>query len=139
MKREISAGVVIYRKTKEGLKFLLLYHGGRYWNFPKGKLEKEEDSYAAALREIKEETGLRPRDLTFSKKFKVYDRYIFTQRKRKIFKIVVYFLAETKKPIIRISFEHQGFGWFSYREALRMLIYQNQKDILNKAFKVLAS
>jgi len=82
---------------------------------------------------------LRPGDLTFSKKFKVYDRYIFTQQKRKIFKIVVYFLAETKNPIIRISFEHQGFGWFSHREALRMLIYQNQKNILNKAFKVLFS
>ncbi|PIR06185.1 diadenosine tetraphosphate hydrolase [Candidatus Jorgensenbacteria bacterium CG_4_10_14_0_8_um_filter_39_13] len=137
--REISAGIIIFRKTKEGPKFLLLYHGGRYWNFPKGKLEKEEDSYTAALREIKEETGLRPGDLTFSKKFKVYDRYIFTQQKRKIFKIVVYFLAETKNPIIRISFEHQGFGWFSHREALRMLIYQNQKNILNKAFKVLFS
>ena len=60
--REISAGIIIFRKTKEGPKFLLLYHGGRYWNFPKGKLEKEEDSYTAALREIKEETGLRPGD-----------------------------------------------------------------------------
>ena len=64
--KEISAGIIIYRKTLEGVKFLLLYHGGGYWNFPKGKIEAEEKSFQAALREIREETGLIKQDLKFT-------------------------------------------------------------------------
>jgi len=134
MSREISAGIIIYRKTKEGPKFLLLYHGGRYWNFPKGKLDKGEKSFKAALREVKEETGLGGDDLRFKKWFKVYDKYIFTSRGHKIFKIVVYYLAESVKSEVKISKEHGGYGWFLYREALRMLIYKNLKNNLKLAY-----
>src|SRR5579863_10064232 len=30
--REISAGIVVFRRTPEGPRFLILYHGGEYWN-----------------------------------------------------------------------------------------------------------
>ena len=53
MAKQISAGIVIYRRDKDGIKFLLLYHGGRYWNFAKGKLEETERSFEAAIREVK--------------------------------------------------------------------------------------
>ena len=134
---QISAGIIIFRKTQEGPKFLLLYHGGKYWNFPKGKLKKEENSYNAALREIKEETGLGRPDLHFNPRFKVHDRYIFTENKQKIFKIVIYFLAETRNPIIKISKEHQGYGWFLYRDATRMLTHENLKQNLKKANEII--
>ena len=70
MTKEISAGIIIYRKTEDGLKFLLLYHGRGYWNFPKGKIESEERSFQTALREIKEETGLSRDDLKLNQHFK---------------------------------------------------------------------
>ncbi|MBI4994923.1 NUDIX domain-containing protein, partial [Candidatus Peregrinibacteria bacterium] len=69
MVKEISAGIIIYRKTSEGIKFLLLYHGGRYWNFPKGKLDQGEKSFRAALREVKEETGLSSNELRLKEWF----------------------------------------------------------------------
>lgn len=134
---EISAGIIIFRKTKDGPKFLLLYHGGKYWNFPKGKLEKEESSYMAAVREIKEETGLGRHDLKFNPRFKVYDRFIFTQKRQKVFKTVIYFLAETRNPIIKISKEHQGYGWFLHSDGARMLIYQNLKQNLKMAYDII--
>jgi len=135
--REVSAGIIIYRKTNEGPKFLLLYQRGCYWNFPKGKLEKEENSWVAALREIKEETGLTRQDLKFNTNFKVHDRYIYSRQKQKIFKTVVYFLAETRNPIIKISKEHQGYAWFLYGDAQRMLIHKNLKDNLKKAYDLI--
>ena len=58
MKKVISAGIIIFRKVKGDCKFLLLYHGHNYWNFPKGKLEATERSWQAALREVREDTGL---------------------------------------------------------------------------------
>ncbi|MBI3114736.1 MAG: NUDIX domain-containing protein, partial [Candidatus Harrisonbacteria bacterium] len=49
MKKTVSAGIIIFRRTKEGLKYLLLYVGRGYWNFPKGKIEKAERSWQTAL------------------------------------------------------------------------------------------
>ena len=136
--KELSAGIIIYRRTKEGPKFLLLYHGGRYWNFPKGKIDDssgKETTFKAAVREVKEETGLLSRDLRFNNRFKSYDKYVFTQKGKKIFKTVVYYLAETKKREIKISKEHSGFGWFLYKDALRMLLYSNLKNNIRKVYE----
>lgn len=140
--RQISAGVIVYRLTKEGVKFLLLYHGGSYWNFPKGKIQtgegEPETTFRAALRELKEETGLQPKDLQFNRNFKVYDRYIFRLGKEKVFKTVYYYLARTRQLEIRISpREHEGYGWFLYRDAIKMLRHQNLKNNLKKAFDLI--
>jgi len=142
--REISAGIIIYKKTKEGLRFLILYHGHNYWNFPKGKIEKEEKSFEAALREVKEETGLSRNDLRFNEYFKTYEKFVFWRRLKnknvKVFKIVIFYLAESKKSQIKISKEHQGYGWFSYKEALKILSkYKDSQKVLNEAYRLLKS
>ena len=145
---EISAGIIIYRRTKEGPKFLILYHGGRYWSFPKGKIEikldpekdgssKRETAFRAALREVREETGLTGKDLKLQERFKTYDRYIYTRDKKKIFKIVIYYLAESRKREIKISDEHEGYGWFLHRDAQRILIHKNLKDNLKNAYDII--
>lgn len=136
--REISAGIIIYRKTLEGNKFLLLYHGRGYWNFPKGKIESEEKSFQAAVRETKEETGLGRVDLKFANNFKAYEKFSFWRRvgekNAKIFKIVIFYLAETKKREIRISEEHGGYAWFTYKEALKILSkHKDSQRVLTQA------
>ena len=142
MSKEISAGIIIYRKTPEGLKFLILYHGHNYWNFPKGKIESEERSFQTALREVKEETGLTRNDLIFNENFKAYEKFTFWRRlgnkNVKVFKIVIFYLAETKKSQIKISQEHEGYGWFTYKEALRILSkYKDSQKVLTQAYKFL--
>src|ERR1700677_4848650 len=101
--REISAGIVVFRRTPEGPKFLILYHGGAYWNFPKGHIEGEEKDLAAALRETKEEAGLPSRDLRVLPNFKAYERFSFRRDGHGIFKIVIFYLAETRTRDIKIS------------------------------------
>lgn len=62
---EISAGLLVYRKTDRGPEFLLVHPGGPFWknkdvaawSIPKGLVEAEEDLRAAASREFAEETG----------------------------------------------------------------------------------
>ena len=133
MNREFSAGIIIYRTTKERPKFLLLYSGGDYWNFPKGKLEEGERSFRAALREIWEETGFRPRDLQFKNWFRVEDRFTYVRDRQKIYKTVTYYLAETRNPEVRVKIvseshsgeRHEGYGWFLYRDAIRMVTAPN--------------
>ena len=54
-----AAGGLVTRDTDHGPE-LVLVHRPAYddWSFPKGKLERGEDELDAALREVKEETGL---------------------------------------------------------------------------------
>src|SRR3989338_6807649 len=120
-KKEISAGFIVFRRTEEGPKFLLLYHGHNYWNFPKGKMEGTERIIQTALREVQEETGLKNSEIKLKKNFKTKERFSFKDKinKDKIFKVVTFYLAETKQPVIKISKEHQGYGWFLYSEAKR--------------------
>lgn len=136
--REISAGIVVFRRTQEGPKFLILYHGGNYWNFPKGHIEKEENDLAAALRETKEEAGLSARDLRIVQNFKAYERFTFRRGGQSIFKIVIFYLAETRTREVKISYEHQGYGWFTYREANKILgRYRDSQKVLRQAFDFL--
>ena len=57
-----AAGCVVWRKNDREPEVLLI-HRPRWsdWSFPKGKLDLGETQMSAALREVKEETGLRVR------------------------------------------------------------------------------
>lgn len=138
--KEISAGIIIYQRTREGLKFLLLYHGHGYWNFPKGKIESEEKSFQAAIRETREETGLSVKDLRVLRNFKTYERFTFRRQGKTVYKVVIFYLAESKKWNIRLSSEHQGYAWLLWPEASRFLgkykdslkVLKNANDFLKK-------
>ncbi len=60
-----SAGILLYRKTKNKLQFFLVHPGGPFfknkdagaWSIPKGEFLDDEDPLAAAKREFEEETG----------------------------------------------------------------------------------
>jgi len=62
---EKSAGVLMYRRTGRAIELLLVHPGGPFWakkddgawTIPKGLMEANEDSQAAARREFAEETG----------------------------------------------------------------------------------
>lgn len=138
MPREISGGIIIYKKMKDrdnkvDIKYLLLYHGHGYWNFPKGKIEGDERSYEAAIREVGEETGIPAENLRAERNFRVADKYIYQREGAKIFKIVIFFLAQTYKAEIKLSPEHEGYGWFLFKDAQKILRHRNIKIILKQA------
>jgi predicted NUDIX family NTP pyrophosphohydrolase len=61
-----SAGLLMYRRSRGSLEFLLVHPGGPFWmkkdlgawSIPKGEYEAGEEPLAAAAREFEEETGL---------------------------------------------------------------------------------
>lgn len=60
-----SAGLVIYRRRGGSLEVFLVHPGGPYWknrdlgvwSIPKGLIDPDEEPLAAAIREVREETG----------------------------------------------------------------------------------
>jgi predicted NUDIX family NTP pyrophosphohydrolase len=67
-KQNVSAGLLLFRRTSGALEVFLAHPGGPFWanrdagawTIPKGLVETDEDLYAAACREFKEETGIDP-------------------------------------------------------------------------------
>jgi predicted NUDIX family NTP pyrophosphohydrolase len=63
-----SAGLLMYRTLNNQPEFFLVHPGGPYWvkknegawSIPKGLTESAEDPLDAAMREFKEETGIKP-------------------------------------------------------------------------------
>jgi predicted NUDIX family NTP pyrophosphohydrolase len=68
MTRNVAAGLLMCRKTREALNFFLVHPGGPYfrnkevavWTIPKGLPEAGEDLAETARREFFEETGIKP-------------------------------------------------------------------------------
>jgi 8-oxo-dGTP pyrophosphatase MutT (NUDIX family) len=135
---EKSAGAVIFRREGGNIYYLLLHYpsGSRkpksdYWDFPKGHIEKGEKEIETVKREVKEETGLT--DLEFVEGFKEWIKYFFKAEGKTVFKIVTFYLAKTKTKDVKISFEHIGYEWLVYQDALKRLTFDNAKEILKRA------
>ena len=62
----LSAGLLLYRRTTDGVEVLIAHMGGPFWSgkdehawsIPKGEYEPGEDPLAAARREFEEELGM---------------------------------------------------------------------------------
>jgi len=134
---EKSAGAVVFRKEGNKIYYLLLHYpsGARtprnYWDFPKGHIERGEKEIETVKREVKEETGLE--DIKFIEGFKKWVKYFFRFQGKTVFKIVIFYLVETKNKNVKISFEHIGYKWLPYKEALEQLLFKNAKEILEEA------
>ena len=135
MKKERSAGIVLYLEKPEGILFLLLNYPTGHWDFVKGKIEHGETEHETAVREAKEETGIA--DIEFIDGFEEEINYNFQYEGELIYKEVVFFLGKTKTEKITISHEHLDYSWLSYNDALEKTTYQNAKIILSKANNLL--
>ena len=132
---ERSAGAVLFNDIGSSRKYLLLRYPAGHWDFPKGNMEKGESEGQTVLREVKEETGLD--DVKLIDGFRRRIEYFYRRDRKSVHKEVVFLLAETKKDAVKLSFEHQAYGWFSFHEALERVTYNNSRRILQQARKYL--
>ncbi len=116
----------MYRKHKGELEVLLIQHkNGGHWAFPKGHVEKKETESETALREIREETGLKVKLDTGFRASVTYSP------KPDVMKDVVYFAAkaESDKPKAQPE-EVLEIRWEQPDRALELVTYGNDKEIL---------
>lgn len=131
MKKEKSCGAVLFRRAKGRILYLLLHYEAGHWDFPKGNQERGEQEGNTVTREIKEETGIT--DIKIINVFKHKINYFYRIKGKLINKEVSFYLAETNTKEVKISFEHTGFRWLDYKNAMERLTYRNSKELLERA------
>jgi len=130
MPRERSCGAVVFRKNGP-VKYLLLHYETGHWDFVKGQVEEGETEEETARRELLEETGIA--DAQFIRDFRERISYFYRRESKTVYKEVIFLLAETRRSEVTLSYEHVGYAWLPYEEALERLPFKNAKAVLRKA------
>jgi 8-oxo-dGTP pyrophosphatase MutT (NUDIX family) len=135
VREEKSAGGVVLRRIDGKLHVLLIKDPYGKWGLPKGHLEGAEDSPAAGLREVGEETGLG--DLELGPKLRTIDWY-FRLRGQLIHKHCTFFLmvSESGDPVPEEAEGITECRWIPLLEAIDAVEYENAREVVRDAARM---
>jgi len=125
----ISTGVAV---VKDG-QILLVRRSiddflGGYYELPGGGVDNGETIEQAAMREVKEETGLVPSKVITT--FKGFD--YTTDRKPRVRQVNL--IIEAKPGEVKLSAEHDAFVWANKDDLGNIKITENMVNCVNDAF-----
>ncbi len=156
--REFSAGGIVYKKTKEGLLWLVRRTSSSkmfpetYWMFPKGWLDDagpdvpgpmasgkkkadEETLQKTAIRETAEETGVEAKII---KKVGTITLFYTHPVRGKVMKFVTHYLMEWISDLPNgFDFETSEIEWLPFEKAVERLSFKSEKEALEKANELL--
>lgn len=142
-RRDRSAGGVAYRIPAESGEVqvaLIATRGGARWQLPKGTCEPSESLLQTALREVAEEAGLKTEYQAFLKTIDYW--YWDTYRKQVpelVHKSVDFFLLRVVGGVLSDAcHEVDAAGWFTIPEALGLLTYPGEIEVVRLAQEYLA-
>jgi len=124
----MAAGGVVHRENGDGKRKFLLVHRPRYddWSLPKGKLNRREGFLEAALREVREETGIRG-----NRPVDVGSVGYETDAGNR--KVVRWWHMEMVGGKFRPNREVDDVAWLTLDKAIDRLQYTNDRKVLIRA------
>lgn len=136
MKYEKSCGAVVFTRSGQQLRYVLVQETNGFHSFPKGHMEAGETEVETALREIKEETGLTVRLLPG---FRTVDDHPLWEKPGTM-KQIVYFLAEyAHQPLVVQASKLRAVKLLTYAQAMDTFEYEGSRRILTEANAFLAA
>lgn len=140
---ERSAGIILFRNTSEGRRYLVIRSSRgasriaekkkikEFWDLPKGILNKGESGVDAARREAGEEVGIR--DVEIFPDFKKTIQYFTWRDGKRVMKFAALFLAESPTDAVTLSWEHDKAEWLLYEDARARVTLKQMKGALEAA------
>jgi len=135
LKFAFSAGGVVYRRGPSGIEIVLV-RNREAWTLPKGLIEKGEKPEQAAIREVKEETGLLVE--ARGKIGEIEYWYVSHEEGVRYRKKVYFFLFEaTGGDVSQHDWELEEVKFFPLAEALKTATYVKDKEIIQRGLELL--
>jgi 8-oxo-dGTP pyrophosphatase MutT (NUDIX family) len=104
------------------------------WETVHGHIERDEKPEAAAIREIREETGLE-----IDRLYNVTVQPFYLHKIETV-QLAVVFAAFVAEPAdVKLAEEHQQFEWLSVEDALSRFIWPRERDALRDIQQLLRS
>jgi len=132
---QVSAGGVVYRQNGNQVEVALILVGPKErWQLPKGAANENETNEQAALREVREETGLVARQIELLDRIE-YWFYANRGGKRARFHKYVYFylMAYLEGDVQDHDHEVIEACWFEIDKAIQILTFESERGIMRKA------
>ena len=128
----ISAGGLVYKKINNIIYFVLCYKKKtNRWHLPKGTQELNESIYNTAIREVEEETGLEVKMKTFLSD--IYYKFTDTRNNTLNKKVTFYIMEAIGGCFEKHDKEFDKIIWADSNEAIKLLNYTNEKELVTKA------
>lgn len=120
--------VYVFRRIECGVEFLLLlrsagaYLGGT-WQSVHGRIEAGETAWQAALRELSEETSLKP------KAFYQIDSVntFYSAQDDTVHHCPCFAVEVSPQDVVQLNAEHEAFEWLEAQEALERYTWPGQR------------
>ena len=102
------------------------------WQCITGKINANEKPYEAAIRELKEETGIKSKSMYVIDEVSFYYEAAYDRMN-----IIPIFGIIASSNKIRLSDEHQAYKWITSNEILKTFLWNKQKDGAVSFYKML--
>ena len=128
-RKRVSSGGVPW---DGGLKFLLIRRMEEgLWGIPKGGVEEGETLELTALRELREEAGMKGKIVCPIKRIRY--RFYDSGNEMNFDKTVYFFLVRVRGGKVKLERGFEDYRWCTYEEACRILHYANDRSVLRAA------
>jgi 8-oxo-dGTP pyrophosphatase MutT (NUDIX family) len=130
----ISAGGVVYRKRDHQTDVALILVGPKLrWQLPKGTVNTNEKIEQAALREVREETGLQAELLNLLERIEYWFYATQDGQRVRFHKFVHFFLMRfISGNVSDHDQEVEEARWVEINEAIDLLAFESEKKMVRK-------
>lgn len=130
-----AGGGIIVGRDIEGQLVFAIVHRARYddWSFPKGKLELQETVLEGAIREVREETGLNCRPISFLSTLSYPLQDGITKENS-------YWLFNVEdKSETSIDDEVDQVRWLNLQDCMTLLSYESERGLLSDTVQLITN